>query len=132
MHRQDEDNLRLNPTDGETNAPSGAGVPRSSASRQRSRYWTDAVQRLRPLSISEAALAARCHRSEIERRIEQGDLPVIQRLSCRYIRQEDLQQMLENEAQVSPESGRHRPGGNGRRRKMDQGEIDPRLREFFD
>jgi hypothetical protein len=39
--------------------------------------------------------------------------------------------MLENEAQVSPESGRRAPGRDGRRAKMNPDEIDPRLREFF-
>ena len=64
--------------------------------------------------------------------MERGDLPFLQRGSRRYIRQEDLQKMLEDEAQVSPESGRHRPRGNGRGAKMILADIDPRLRKFFD
>jgi hypothetical protein len=40
--------------------------------------------------------------------------------------------MLENETQVSQESVRRGPGRHGRRAKMKPGEIDPRLREFFD
>ena len=132
MYRGDEDNLRQGQPDGETSAPSDASVPRGSSVSKRSRQWTDAVQRLRPLSIDEAAKAARCRRGDLEKRIEQGDLPVIQRGSRRYIRQEDLQRMLEGEAQVSPESGRCRPGGKGRRPKMNPDDIDPRLRRFFD
>ena len=61
-----------------------------------------------------------------------GELAVIQRGSRRYVRQEDLQKMLENEAQISPESARPRPGRNGHRAKMNPADIDPRLREFFD
>lgn len=90
------------------------------------------VQRLRPLCIDEAAKAARCRRCDLEKRIERGDLPVIQRGSRRYVRQEDLQKILEDEAQVSPASGRRRPGGKGRRVKMNPDDIDPRLRKLFD
>ncbi len=132
MYRGDEDNLRQGQLDGEMSAPSDASVPRGSSVGKRSRQWTDAVQRLRPLSIDEAAKAARCRRGDLEKRIERGDLPVIQRGSRRYVRQEDLQKMLEDEAQVSPESGRRRPRGNGRRVKMNPDDIDPRLRRFFD
>lgn len=132
MYRGDRDNLRQSQPDGETSLPSDGAAPRGSSVGQRSCQWTDAVQRLRPLSIDEAAKAARCRRGDLEKRIEQGDLPVIQRGSRRYIRQEDLQKMLENEAQASPESGRRGPGRNGRQAKMNPAEIDPRLREFFD
>ncbi len=132
MYRGDEDNLRQGQPDGETNAPSDASVPRGSSVSKRSRQWTDAVQRLRPLSIDEAAKAARRRRGDIEKLMEQGGLPYIQRGTRRYIRQEDLQKMLEDEAQVSPESGRCRPGASGRRTNMNPDDIDPRLRRFFD
>jgi len=132
MYRENEDNLRKGQPDSETSAPSDASVPRGSAVGKRRRQWTDAVQRLRPLSIDEAAKAARLRRGDLERRIERGDLPVIQRGARRYVRQEDLQKMLEDEAQVSPESGRRRPRRNGRRVKMNPDDIDPRLRKFFD
>jgi hypothetical protein len=113
-------------------APFDALTLRQASPRHRGRYWTEAVQGLRLLSMNEAALAARCHRSEIQRRMALGLLPFIQRSSRRYIRQEDLQEMLENETQVSQESVRRGPGRHGRRAKMKPGEIDPRLREFFD
>lgn len=132
MYRANGDNLRGDESHDETNTPSSEDSVPSSSTGRRSRQWTDTVQRLRPLSIDEAAKAARCRRGDIEKRIEQGDLPVIQRGSRRYIRQEDLQKMLENEAQVSPESARPKPGRNGHRAKMNPADIDPRLREFFD
>ena len=118
--------MRQNHSDSETSATQCFTVVKSN------RQWTDAVLRLRPLSIDEAAKAARCRRGDLEKRIERGDLPVIRRGSRRYVRQEDLQKMLEDEAQVSPESGRRRPRGNGRRVKMNPDDIDPRLRRFFD
>lgn len=126
MYRGVEHNLRLNQSDNETNAT------RCFSIGKRSCQWTDAVLRLRPLSIDEAAKAARCRRGDLEKRIERGDLRFIQRGSRRYIRQEDLQKMLENEAQVSPMSGRRALGGNGRRARINLAEIDPRLRRFFD
>lgn len=131
MYRANDDNLQGNESQ-ETSAGSGKVSARSSPTGRRSRQWTDTVERLRPLSIDEAAKAARCRRGDIEKRIEQGDLPIIQRGSRRYVRQEDLQEMLEIEATVSPKSARRRPGDNGRRAKMNPADIDPRLREFFD
>ena len=125
MYRGDEANLRQDESDGDADATRCFSV------RKRSRQWTNAVLRLRPLSIDEAAKAARCRRGDLEKRIEQGDLPFIQRGSRRYIRQEDLQKMLENEAQVSPMSGRRRLGGNGCPARINLDKIDPRLRRFF-
>ncbi len=132
MYRANGDILRGNESHDEASAASSGETAPGPSTGQRGRQWTDTVQRLRPLSIDEAAKAARCRRGDIEKRIEQGDLPVIQRGSRRYIRQEDLQKMLENETQVSPESVRPRPGRNGHRAKMKPADIDPRLREFFD
>ncbi len=132
MYRANDDNLRENEPYDETSARSSRDSARSPSTSRRSSQWTDTVERLRPLSIDEAAKAARCRRGDLEKRIAQGDLPVIQRGSRRYIRQEDLQKLLENEAQVLPDSALRRPGRNGRRAKMKPTEIDPHLREFFD
>jgi len=131
MYRANDDNLRGNEPHDRASSASSEAATHAVPTSQRSRQWTATVERLRPLSIDEAAKAARCRRGDIEKRIERGDLPVIQRGSRRYVRQEDLQKMLENEARVSPESARRSTGGNGRRAKMNPADIDPRLREFF-
>ncbi len=83
---------------------------------------------MRPLSVAEAAKAMRCRRSEVESLIENGAMPFINRNGRRYILPSDISHWLRKEsARESPKRRR-----TITRSQIDNEDIDPALREFFD
>ena len=92
------------------------------------RNVVDPTAPIRPLSIAEAAKALRCRRSEVERLIEDGAMPCIDRNGRRYILPSDICARLRKESVSKPTNGRR----TITRSRIDTEDIDPALREFFD
>lgn len=92
------------------------------------RSVVDPAGPIRPFTIAEAAKAMRCRRSEVESLIENGGMPCINRNGRRYILPSDISQWLRRES-VRKCSKRTR---TARMSQIDNEDIDPGLREFFD
>ncbi len=92
------------------------------------RNVVDPTGPIRPLSIAEAARAMRCRRSEVERFIENGAMPCINRNGRRYILPSDISAWLRKESVRNPSDGSRRVT----KTPIDTEDIDPALREFFD
>lgn len=95
------------------------------------RRFINPVEQLRPLTVAEAAKALRCRRTEVERLIDDGKLPVIKRHGRRYLLPADVHRRLREESENDvPNNGRktHRRCSS----RPDSDTVDPRLPEFFD
>ncbi len=92
------------------------------------RSVVDPTGPIRPLSIAEAAKALRCRRSEVESLIENGAMPCINRNGRRYILPSDISARLRKESVRKPTNRRQ----TITRTRIDDEDIDPALREFFD
>ncbi len=88
----------------------------------------DPAGAVRPLNIAEAARAMRCRRSDVQSLIDRGAIPCIRRNGRRYILPSDISQWLRKES-VRKSSKRTR---TARMSQIDNEDIDPGLREFFD